>query len=73
MGERVDLGASRGKNVPNWTHFLSYFGCFRTAQVITRSHETDVTEDDLYLQEELEKLEEEVWKACPYRNKSWDA
>lgn len=71
--KRVVLGASREKNMPNWTYFLSNFGCFRTASAVTTSHEADVEEDDLRLQEDLERLEVEVWKACPYRNKSWGA
>lgn len=37
------------------------------------SHEADVEEDNLRLQEDLERLEVEVWKACAYRNKSWGA
>lgn len=71
--KRVDLGASKKKNMPNWTCFLSNFGCFRTACAVTTSHEADGEEDNLRLQEELERLEVEVWKACPYRNKSWGA
>lgn len=54
-----------------WTRFLSNFGCFRTALAVTTSHEADAEEDNLRLQEELERVEMEVWKASPYRNNSW--
>lgn len=57
----------------NWTCFLSNFSCFRTALAVTTSHEADVEEDSLCLQEALERVEAEVWKSCPSRSKSWGA
>ncbi|KAM7056101.1 ankyrin repeat domain-containing protein 26-like isoform 1-T1 [Acridotheres tristis] len=39
---------------------LSNSGCFRTALVVTTSHEADMEEDNLRLQEELEKVKAEL-------------
>ncbi|KAM7056344.1 ankyrin repeat domain-containing protein 26-like isoform 3-T3 [Acridotheres tristis] len=39
---------------------LSNSGCFRTALVVTTSHQADVEEDNLRLQEELEKVKAEL-------------
>lgn len=64
------MGRNQGKTMLKWM-CLSNSGCFRTALVVTTSHEADMEEDNLRLQEELEKVKAEVWKAYPYRNKSW--
>ncbi|XP_017942858.1 putative ankyrin repeat domain-containing protein 19 [Manacus vitellinus] len=43
--------------------------CERTAFVVTGTHEVHLEEDNLRLQEELDRADTEVWKACPYRDK----